>query len=156
MSESEEQANESSLSLMEITYKWFIEEAMTQEIKILTELENCILKNHESGDLFEEWCEDYDYVAVDFEGPYIDEETDEPDENCIMYLINVDRHLSERLKIKDKDSLPQEYDTLYGWIYLDTNLVDIVGFDNYHGEEKSKLIANLDAFLKHAKAISKK
>ena len=129
---------------------------MTQEIEILTELEKHILKNHESGDLFEQWCEDYDYVAVDFEGPYIDEETDEPDENCIMYLINVDRHLSERLSVEDKDSLPQDYDTLYGWIYLDTNLVDIVGLDNYHGEEKSKLLANLDAFLKHTKSKSKK
>jgi hypothetical protein len=129
---------------------------MTQETKILTDLENHILKNHESEGLFEQWCKDYDYVVVDFEGPYIDEETDEPDENCIMYLINVDRHLSERLNMEDKDSLPQEYDTLYGWIYLDTNLVDIVGLDNYHGEEKSKLLANLDVFLKHAKSTSKK
>jgi hypothetical protein len=129
---------------------------MTQETKILTELEKCILKNHESDDFFEQWCQDYDYVVVDFEGPYIDEDTDEADENCIMYLINVDRHLSERLGIGDKDAFPQDYDTLYGWIYLDSSAVDIVGLDNYHGEEKSKLLANLDAFLKHIKVSSKK
>jgi hypothetical protein len=129
---------------------------MAQEIKILTELEKYILKNHESGNLFEQWCADYDYVNVEFEGPYIDEDTDEPDENCIMYLINIDRRLSDRLGIADKYSLPQDYDTLYGWIFLDTNLVDIVGLDNYHGEDKSKLLSNIDAFFGHTKSIDNK
>jgi hypothetical protein len=122
---------------------------MTQETTILKKLEEYIFENYESGEFFEEWCEDYDYIAVDFDGPYVNEDTNEPDNNCILYLINIDRHLSERLEAENKYELPQEYDLLYGWVHIDLGFVDIVGLDNYYGENKSKLISNLDTFLKH-------
>ena len=123
---------------------------MADELKVLSVLEDYILKNHASAGMLEALSADYEYISVEYEGPYIDEETEEEDENCIMYLINVDSHLSGRLKAEDKYSLQQTYDTLYGWIYLDKNVVDIVGVDNYYGNDRTRLINNLDALFKYA------
>ena len=125
---------------------------MTED-KVIQTLESYILKNHKlGGDVFEKLCPDYDFVSAEFEGPSIDDDTGEPDDNCIMYLINIDSHLSDRLTLEDKYSISQEYDTLYGWIFLDSKTVDIVGLDNYEDGERANIISNLDAFFSHIKS----
>ena len=127
---------------------------MTED-KVIQTLESYILKNHKSGgDVFEKLCPDYEFISADFEGPSIDDDTGEPDENSIMYLINIDAHLSDRLKLKDKYSASQEYDTLYGWIFLDSGMVDIVGLDNYEDGKRANIISNLGAFFSHIKSKS--
>jgi hypothetical protein len=120
---------------------------MKTENDALELLEDLVKITHHGKQQHSSWDDQYEYITVDYEGPYIDEDTGEPDHDCIMYLVNIDNHLSERIQSSDKYDLPEDYATVYGWITPSTNSVDIVGFDNFSNEERSLLVKNISAFI---------
>lgn len=120
---------------------------MKNEDAALELLEELVRLTHKHGNQHEAWDDEYEYIAIDYEGPYIDDDTQEQDHDCVMYLINIDTHLQKRLKSADKFSMSQDYATLYGWITPSTNSVDIVGMDNLSKEDRDLLVANVNSFI---------
>jgi hypothetical protein len=121
---------------------------MTNEKKVLTSLKNLVMEAHKKKKEQLYLNEEYSYLMIDYEGPYINEDTGKPDKNCIMYLVNVDSHLTKRLKAKDKRELLEAYSTLYAWVFKREGYVDIVGLDNFEEFDRKNLISNLNAFFK--------
>lgn len=119
------------------------------EQKIMEELETFLMQFHEGNNKADSWGDGYDYVSIAYDGPSIDDDTGEPDNDSVMYIVSVDAHLSERIKTKDKYEHAQDYDNLYGWIFISGKYADVVGLDNFDGEDRLRLVKNLDTFLKH-------
>jgi len=122
---------------------------MTTEKKMMDSLSSLVFQIHEKKLKIQSWDEDYQYLVIEHNGPHIDEATGKADKNCIMYLVSIDAHLSERLAAKVKDHLPQDYENLYGWVFVREEFVDIVGMDNFSDDERKNIIKNLNAFFKN-------
>ena len=122
---------------------------MDTEKEVVFALSDLVLKIHKSKQTYFSHDDDYEYLSIEYEGPYIDEDTGETDENCLMYLVSVDEHLSNRIDADDKEKFEYGYDSLYAWVYVDKDAVDIVGMSNFYGDDRLKLVKNLSVFLKH-------
>jgi hypothetical protein len=122
---------------------------MSAEKKMVDALSDLVFQVHDKKLKIESWDGGYSYLSIEYEGPHINEDTGKADKNCIMYLVSVDAHLSERLASKVKDQFPQDYESLYGWVFIREGIVDIVGMDNFSDEERKNVVKNLNAFFKH-------
>ena len=122
---------------------------MTDEKKALSSLKNLVMEAHKKKKEQLYLNDEYSYLLIDYEGLYINDDTGKPDKNCVMYLVNVDSHLTKRLKAKEKNELPQDYNTLYGWVFKREGYVDIVGLDNFDDVERKNLVSNLNALFKY-------
>lgn len=128
---------------------------MKAEAKAIDALSSLVMRHHEKDKHSESWGEGYEYLSIEYSGPFIDEDTGKPDEDCIMYLVSVDAYLIDRLEAEDKTLFPKQYDNLYGWVFVASGGVDIVGIDNFHGDDREKVIKNLTVFFKHYKNLNK-
>ena len=122
---------------------------MKAEEKAIDSLGMLVMHHHEKDEHSDSWGDGYDYLSIEYSGPFIDEDTGKPDEDCIMYLVSVDAYLADRLGAEDKDQFPKHYDNLYGWVFISDGYVDIVGLDNFYDDDRKKVIKNLAAFFKY-------
>jgi len=119
------------------------------EQKVMEELEAFLMQFHEENNKAESWGDGYAYVSFAYYGPRINDDTVAPDNDSVWYMVSVDAHLSDRIKAKDKYEHAQDYDNLYGWVFISGGYADVVGLDNFDGEDRQRLIKNLDTFLKN-------
>ena len=122
---------------------------MSAEKKATDALSSLVMQHHEKDGYSDSWGDGYEYLSIEYSGPFINEDTGQPEEDCIMYLLSIDAYLADRLGIENKDQFPKQYDNLYGWVFINEGYVDIVGMDNFYGEDRKKLVKNLSAFFKY-------
>lgn len=134
-----------------------------EEIKKI--LEAWVIEYHEDGDdKFEYVQDDYEFTGIYCEGPYIsDDENEDVDENCILYVLSADIYLKKRIEfIKaykakcgniegieyDEANFPEiftEYDNLMAWHHIKEGLVEFV--PHLIDKDNKRFIENIAAFI---------
>lgn len=137
--------------------------------RVCNALSDWVIEYHQDdNDKFVPCCTDFDFTSIYYDGPYEgDEDEDgnaEVDENLILYVLNVDIYLADRIKyIKeykiahpdaeiipfDEDRFPSkftDYDTVSAWYRVDTEDVDLV-FPSIDLKGNEQLVKNMKAFL---------
>ena len=121
---------------------------MDAEDKVVEALSDLVLKTHKNKETYDSWGENnYQYLAIDYDGPYVDEETGKKDKNYVMYVVSVDAHLSLRIDADDKEQYEYEYNNFYAWVNHKEKFVDLVGMENFYDDDRVRVVNNLTAFF---------
>ncbi len=121
---------------------------MDAEDKVVEALSDLVLKTHKNKETHDSWGEnDYQYLSIDYDGPYVDEETGKKDKNYVMYVVSVDAHLSLRIDAADKEQYEYEYNNFYAWVNHKEKFVDLVGMENFYDDDRVRVVNNLTAFF---------
>ncbi len=136
--------------------------------KIQKELTDWVIEFHEDDDdKFDHAYVDYDYLGIHCEGPFKTDEDEngnfETDENLILYVLNADIYLADRIsyikKYKsthqslkdisfDKKIFPEKfntYDSLCAWYNLKEGSVEFV--PSLENESNNRFVKNFNSFL---------
>ena len=134
-------------------------------------LSDWVIQYHVNNvDKFSTYLDDYEYVSIYCDGPYVGEDEDDDgnpiedlDENMINYVLSADKYLAERIKYIKKckkenlssDSIEfdeklfpnnfSNYDSINAWYYVDSGQVEFV--PDLTSPEQGRLLENMKAFL---------
>ena len=121
-----------------------------KEKLVLSKLEYHVLENHNQGQTSSPVFEDGLMFSFFYEGPYTSEDPPgEIDENYICWHLYYAEEFKDAVLKDEPDGVGAREDTIYAWINVDEQRVDLV-WDCFEEAEWSNIINNMYAyFLKH-------